>query len=70
MAAVIGGIVEHRQRDLAHIAGALGSGGLPPGFIERRQQNGNEQRDDPDDHQQLNQGERSRIAMWMHWTET
>ncbi len=54
---VVVGVVDRSQPDLAQLAGAGDQRRLSAGFVQRRQKNANQQRDDANDNQKLNQGE-------------
>ena len=54
---MVAGVHEQRAADLFHIVGASGFPGSNPRLLKRGQQHRRENRDDRDDHQELNQGE-------------
>ena len=60
------GIHDEAKTDLTEVAGALHTVGLLTGAVERREQNRDEQRDDPNDHQQLDEGKPSAARRKLH----
>jgi len=56
---VIAGEHQERHHELALIAGALHRQRLVASHLQRRQQNRHQKRDDPDHHQQFDQGKAS-----------
>jgi len=52
--------------DLTQVARALDAVGLLAGSVERREQDGDQQRDDADNHQQFDEGKAPRFTRVLH----